>query len=168
MNILSKIVVDHPRLSFIPDESFYWSPQDNAIHYNPSRLVDIEGSWSLIHELAHGLLGHKTYKTDYELLSYEVVAWEKALQLAPVYDLIIDPDHIEECLDSYREWLYARSTCPTCKLNSLQIKPDAYKCLNCLCKWQVSPSRFCRPYRLKTKTPSEAMPQMVFAEKLAN
>ncbi len=168
MSILSKLQTDHSNLLFMADESFYWSPQDNTIHYDPERLNETEGSWSLIHELAHGLLGHKNYRTDYELLSYEVSAWEKALELAPTYGLAIDSGHIEECLDSYRDWLYARSTCPTCKLNSLQINSDTYKCLNCLCNWSVTPSRFCRPYRLKAKTPSEVIPQMAFAEKLAN
>lgn len=165
MNILSKLQTKHSDLLFIADDSFYWSPQDRSVHYNPDKLQSIEGTWSLIHELAHGLLEHKSYKTDYELLSYEVAAWQKASSLAPKYNLSIDTEHVEECLDSYRDWLYARSTCPTCKLNSLQVSPDTYKCLNCLCKWRVSPSRFCRPYRLKTKTPSESLPQMVFAEK---
>jgi hypothetical protein len=165
-SLLEKFKKSYSSLEFIQDDSFYWSPQDMAIHYNAARLTESEeGEWSLVHELAHGLLGHKTYKTDYELLSYEVAAWQKALEIAPEYDLNINANHIEECLDSYRDWLYARSTCPTCKLNSLQVNPDTYKCLNCLCKWRVSPSRFCRPYRLKTKTPSEVIPQMVFAEK---
>ncbi len=165
-NTLHTLKNDYPHLLFIQGASFFWSPQDKAIHYNPARLTEIEGKWSLIHEVAHGLLGHTTYKTDYELLSYEVAAWNKALDIAHNYSLDIKNEHIEECLDSYRDWLYARSTCPTCKLNSLQVKPDTYKCLNCLCKWRVSPSRFCRPYRLKTEAPPETMPQIVFAEKV--
>lgn len=167
--LLPELIKKHPKLSFIDGQSFYWSPKDQTIHYNLGKLSSVEGSWSLIHELAHGLLGHASYKTDYELLSYEVAAWQKALEIAEQYKLSIEPAHIEECLDSYRNWLYARSTCPTCKLNSLQTSPDTYKCMNCLCKWTVSPSRFCRPYRkmvdrrwklensiLETKTPLTA------------
>lgn len=166
-SLLEKLATENPRLSFTEGQDFYWSPKDQTVHYNKDKLDSTEGGWSLIHELAHGLLGHSTYKTDYELLSYEVEAWQKAVEIAERQNVTIDISHIEECLDSYRDWLYARSTCPTCKLNSLQVSPDAYKCMNCLCKWTVSPSRFCRPYRLKTKTPSEVIPQMVFAEKIS-
>ncbi len=167
-NLLEELAIKNPTLNFTEGKDFYWSPKDQTVHYNKDKLVSTEGSWSLIHELAHGLLGHSTYKTDYELLSYEVEAWQKAVKIAEEHGVTIDVNHIEECLDSYRDWLYARSTCPTCKLNSLQISPDAYKCMNCLCKWTVSPSRFCRPYRLKTKTPSELLTQTVFAEKASN
>lgn len=166
--LLNSLIKQCPELYFVEDNSFFWSPKDKSIHYNSSKLGEDKGQWSLIHELAHGLLVHSTYKTDYELLNYEVSAWQKAIEIAPKYSVSIDLEHIEDCLDSYRDWLYARSTCPTCHLNSLQINPDTYKCLNCLCKWHVSPSRFCRPYRLKQleqqKTPSE-LPQTVFAEK---
>lgn len=169
ISLLNSLVEQFPDMSFVESDSFYWSPKDHAIHFNIDKLADIQGQWSLIHELAHGLLNHSTYKTDYELLSYEVAAWQKAIEISPNYDITIAPDHIEDCLDSYRDWLYARSTCPTCRLNSLQVSPDTYKCLNCLCKWRVSPSRFCRPYRLKQleqpKIPSE-LPQTVFAEKV--
>lgn len=150
-NTLHTLKKSYPQLLFTPAASFFWSPQDMAIHYNPQKLTETKGKWSLIHEVAHSLLGHTTYMTDYELLSYEVAAWNKALEIAPNYGLDIKNEHIEECLDSYRDWLYARSSCPTCKLNSIQITPDTYKCLSCFCKWRVSPSRFCRPYRLKTK-----------------
>lgn len=165
--LLRELVRQYPDLLYVESKDFYWSPKDQTVHFNLEKLNTVEGGWSLIHELAHGLLRHSTYKTDYELLSYEVAAWQKAVEIAGLHNVHIETDHIEECLDSYRNWLYARSTCPTCKLNSLQVSPDAYKCMNCLCKWTVSPSRFCRPYRLKTKTPSEVIPQMVFAEKIS-
>jgi hypothetical protein len=162
---IASITTDYPTLSFIEDAAFFWSPADKSVHMNTERLSDESGVWSLLHEVAHGVLEHATYSSDYELLAYEVAAWEKAATLAKKYGSQISDDHIEDCLDSYRDWLYARSTCPTCKLNSLQTETNTYTCLNCACIWRVSPSRFCRAYRLKTKTPSEAVPQMVFAEK---
>lgn len=169
-NLLTRLIASYPELKFIEDKSFYWSPKDTSVHYNLEKLAEIRGDWSLIHELAHGLLGHTTYKTDFELLSYEVAAWQKALEIAPAYSLNIESDHIDDCLNTYRDWLYARSTCPTCSLNSLQISSDAYKCMNCQCQWRVSPSRFCRPYRLThksaSKKPITTTPQAVFAEKV--
>lgn len=166
-NTIASIKADYPSLLFIEDSSFFWSPADSSVHINPDRLTEESGIWSLLHEVAHSELGHATYSSDYELLAFEVAAWEKATELAKKYDHAIDDQHVEDCLDSYRDWLYARSTCPTCKLNSLQTEVNTYCCLNCECIWRVSPSRFCRAYRLKTKIPSGAVPQMVFAEKSA-
>ena len=162
---IAKIAADYPAISFVEDKTFFWSPADQAVHMNTERLGEASGIWSLLHEVAHSTLGHSSYSSDYELLAYEVAAWEKAFKLAEVYGYEIDEQHVEDCLDSYRDWLYARSTCPTCKLNSLQTAVNTYTCLNCECVWRVSPSRFCRAYRLKTKIPSGAVPQMVFAEK---
>ena len=139
--LLNTLLKQYPGLSFVDDNSFFWSPKDKSVHFSADRLAEAQGQWSLIHELAHGLLEHSTYITDYELLSYEVADWQKALEIAPKYNINIDAEHIEECLDSYRDWLYARSTCPTCHLNSLQIRPDSYKCRNCICKWRASPYR---------------------------
>ena len=165
MTLIDQVVKAYPDLRFVADNAYYWSPADTTVHYNEERLDSETGLWSLLHEVAHGVLGHTTYGTDYQLLAYEVEAWEKAIELGKIMSLSISNDHVEECLDSYREWLYARSTCPTCRLNSLQTEVNTYRCLNCDCVWRVSPSRFCRPYRTKSKTPSEAIPQMVFAEK---
>lgn len=166
-NTIANIAADYPAISFIEDKTFYWSPADQSVHINSDRLQEESGVWSLLHEIAHSCLGHASYSSDYELLAYEVAAWEKAMELATTYGYTIDEQHVEDCLDSYRDWLYARSTCPTCKLNSLQTAVNTYTCLNCECVWRVSPSRFCRAYRLKTKLPSEAVPQLVFAEKSA-
>jgi hypothetical protein len=105
------------------------------------------GTWSLLHETGHGLLVHADYQSDLELLHMEVAAWEKAKELGQAFGVQIDPNHIEDCLDTYRDWLHRRSTCPTCGSVSLQHNSTEYHCHNCNAMWQVSSSRFCRPYR---------------------
>ncbi|MDQ5886136.1 MAG: hypothetical protein QG628_533 [Patescibacteria group bacterium] len=151
-NLLSRLQNDYPDLTFVQGDSFYWSPQKNKIHY---RFIDDtpESTWPLLHEVGHAQLGHRRYSTDFELLSLEIEAWEHAKKLAIKYDQNIDEDHIQDCLDTYRDWLYKRSTCPKCTNNSLQIETDTYRCHNCNNKWRVSASRKCRTYRKIQKAP---------------
>ena len=87
------------------------------------------------------------------LLKLEVEAWEKAKEVALKLDIKIDPNHIEDCLDTYRDWLYKRSVCPKCSNKSLQQSDfNHYECFNCHMRWRVTTSRFCRTYRMKDKT----------------
>lgn len=147
--LLSLLQKDFPELHFEAGQKFTWSPKTASIIYNKaSAKDDTVAAWSLLHEAGHALLEHSTYASDFELLNMEVEAWAKAKELAQGYDIAIDSDHIEDCLDTYRDWLYARSTCPNCTVCSLQIDNRTYHCFNCGTKWQVSASRHCRPYRL--------------------
>lgn len=147
--LLSSVQSLIPGVRFEEASTFYWSPKNSTIYINNSRLEGQEGQWALVHEAAHALLDHNDYKTDAGLLSLEVEAWQKAHELGKKLDLVIDEEHIQDCLNTYRDWLYARSTCPTCELNSLQIEETTYMCLNCSTRWSVSRSRFCRPYRMQ-------------------
>jgi hypothetical protein len=146
-NLLNKLQTAHPELSFRPGPAFYWSPETGEIFYRES-ADDDKARWALLHEVSHALLGHKNYHTDLELLQLEVAAWAHAERLAGEYDLRIDADHIQDCLDTYRDWLHGRSVCPTCTTRSLQQSDHKhYRCHNCHTSWRVSASRFCRPYR---------------------
>lgn len=70
--------------------------------------------------------------------------------LPPPYPLLpISEDHIQDCLDSYRDWLHKRSLCPDCRLSSIQTDAHTYTCVFCHKKWRVTAERFCRPYRRK-------------------
>lgn len=151
-SLLSQLKKDYPDLTFVPGDSFYWSPQKNKIHY---RLIDEspQSAWPLLHELGHAELGHRRYSTDFELLTLEIEAWEHAKKLAAKYGYQIEEDHIQDCLDTYRDWLYRRSTCPKCTMNCLQIETDTYRCYNCNNEWRVSASRKCRTYRKIQKAP---------------
>jgi hypothetical protein len=124
------------------------------------RLGDDEQQrWALLHEAAHVLLGHTNYRLDVDLLLLEVAAWGKAKELAGELGVSIDENHIQDSLDTYRDWLHQRSACPRCSTVSLQVSSREYRCHNCLASWHVSTSRFCRPYRLGTK-PSKKSPEV--------
>jgi hypothetical protein len=146
-DLLSTLTTQYSAISFVAGDSFYWSPAKRQVHYKHD-AQGIIATFSLLHEVAHGLLDHKRYKLDFELLQLEVAAWEEAKRIALTYTIEIDEDHIQDCLDSYRDWLYRRSICPSCTTKALQLDDQPkYRCYNCATTWLVTPSRFCRPYR---------------------
>ena len=147
-NLLPNLRKDFPDITFVQADKFYWSPKDQTVYYDQSKK-DKPAVWALIHELSHGLLSHKTYKTDFELLQLEVAAWDEAKNVANRYKITIDEEHVQDCLDTYRDWLHARSKCPSCGEHGLQDKSGTYQCINCDSTWHVSSERFCRPYRRK-------------------
>ncbi len=153
-NLVGQLSSQLDHITFKDGTSFYWSPENKTISYISSQLDDHGGVWSLLHEVGHARLEHKTYSSDFELLSLEVAAWQNAQLLANELAIAIEEDHIQECLDTYRDWLHRRSTCPTCGTVGLQHSPIEYRCHNCTTTWKVSASRFCRPYRTKNTTSS--------------
>lgn len=160
-NTLKKLRQRFPSLTYAIGPTFCWSPKTNEVFYT-TRANSASAIWSLLHETSHALLGHARYTTDFELLQLEVAAWEKAKLLGRDLDVEIDENHIQDCLDTYRDWIYARSICPTCGTKSLQ-QADLrhYRCFNCHTQWKVTPSRFCRPYRA-TKAEGAKQPQYSF------
>lgn len=144
--VLARLKTHYPTLIFVEDKTFYWSPKDTTIHYDADARGD-EAGWSLIHETGHALLSHTRYYSDIELVQMEVSAWEKAKEVASLLAVSIDEDHIQDCIDSYRDWLYKRSLCPHCDLCGIQTESRVYTCVFCLQEWRVTNERFCRPYR---------------------
>jgi two-component SAPR family response regulator len=145
--LINKLQAEFPKLRFVAAKQFYWSPESGEIFYNQGARGQ-QAMWSLLHETGHALLGHKSYEADFELIRLEVAAWERAQQLAERHALTIDEDHIQDCLDTYRDWLYKRSICPTCTTKCLQQGDFVhYRCFNCHTTWRVTASRFCRAYR---------------------
>lgn len=138
---------DYPHIMFQEADTASWSPEQHIVSYDPGEQHT--GLWSVLHELGHALLEHQSYESDINLLQKETDAWQKAITVAKHYRLEIDPEHIQNCLDTYRDWLHKRSTCPTCGSHGLQQSKALYRCLNCQDTWKVSSARFCRPYRLK-------------------
>ncbi len=145
--LVSKLRQDYPGLVFTQSSVASWSPQSRQIFYSNSRKT--RDVWSLLHELGHALLGHNSYESDVELLHKELAAWHKASDVGKKYGILIDEEHIQNCLDTYRDWLHKRSSCPDCQKHGLQQSKGLYNCLNCRATWKVSSERFCRPYRLK-------------------
>jgi hypothetical protein len=141
-----KIESLHPELTLKKSDNFYWSPAEATVYYR-DRDDGQEAAWALLHESGHGLLGHTQYFTDIELVVMESEAWERAKLLGKELNLSIDEEHIQDCLDSYRDWLHKRSLCPDCHLSGIQTSTKEYTCVFCNKSWRVTAERFCRPYR---------------------
>ncbi len=163
--LIKKLPKDFPALTFEPGADFCWSPKTKTVVYATTVEDETVAAWSLLHEVAHALLDHNRYGSDFELLHLEAAAWHKAAELAKAYDYMIDGDHIQDCLDTYRDWLHQRSTCPVCGTTSLQETSRKYRCHNCSTSWTVTASRFCRPYRRlqQTKKPPVAQQPATFS-----
>lgn len=146
IDILTK---DFPEFTFQNSTDFCWSNSKKTIFINPN-LPD--ANLFILHELGHAILGHSVYKRDVDLVKIERDAWEYArLQLAPRYKIKIEEDNIQDNLETYREWLHARSKCPSCDSTGLQIKIHLYRCLACNQTWRVNEARVCALRRYSTK-----------------
>lgn len=145
-SVIKSIAKSYPELKIMAGDNYYWSPVDKTVYYKQDNDTS-EGAWALLHESGHALLEHLQYYSDVELVIMEVEAWEKAKELASKQELEIDEDHVQDCLDSYRDWLHKRSLCPDCSLAGVQIDTETYACIFCHKRWKVSAERFCRPYR---------------------
>ena len=153
LELIARLTARYPSLKFTPGPQFCWSPDSQEVIYN-AKARGKNAAWSLLHETGHALLGHTDYRADFELLKLEVEAWEKAKLLATDLDLAIDEDHIQDCMDTYRDWLYRRSLCPNCNNKCLQESDFVhYRCFNCRTKWKVSSNRFARSYRSRKNVP---------------
>lgn len=144
--LIDQLKHDFPELRFIKGDRFCWQSRTQKIIYDidSSRLAN----WALLHEVAHANLNHINFASDFGLLKQEVEAWSNAKTLANKYKINISDDYIEDCLDTYRDWLYSRSTCPLCLNACIQIDNEpVYLCHNCDHSWRVSRARLCRPYR---------------------
>lgn len=144
LSVLKRIRQDYPDIQFLEDETFRWSSEARIVYYDPSAEY---AAWSLLHELGHMLNDHRGYKTDQRLVRMEVEAWNKAEGLANRYDCPIDKDYVQDCIDSYRNWQYERSTCPRCSQTGVEKLNGHYHCINCQAGWKVTTNRFCRVYR---------------------
>lgn len=143
--MLLRLQQDFPDISFTSGKVLHWSPNTCTIFYNENPTT--EDLWGLLHEVGHAIFEHKNYTSDMDLLKKEIAAWKKAYEVSGKYQLQIDQEHIEACLDTYRDWLHKRSTCPACRSHGIEQHTGLYRCLNCKTTWEVTPSRFCRPYR---------------------
>ena len=151
--LIGELQTRFPDLRFTAGRQFYWSPETGEIFYK-AEARGRHATWSLLHETGHALLEHRGYKADFELLRLEINAWQRARQLAEALQIEIDEEHIQDCLDTYRDWLHKRSICPNCTTKSLQQGDFVhYRCFNCHTTWRVTASRFRRAYRRSQDVP---------------
>ena len=153
-----------PDVSIMAGDGLCWSPKVKIITYRMNDTSD-ENTWGLLHEAGHACLKHTNFSSDMELLELEVAAWDEAVKIGDKIGYEIDKEHIQDCLDTYRDWLHQRSTCPRCGIVTFQTTEGQYNCYNCHKTWTVSASRLCRPYRLadsNIKNRPGSIPETVF------
>lgn len=149
-SLIHKLKVDYPDITFFETDDFVWAPDTRTVSYSTEQP---NASALLLHELAHGLLDHQEYTRDIQLLAMETAAWEKAKELADRYNVRLSEDVLQAHLDTYRDWMHARSTCPECTATGYQTKPLYYACPACSHEWRVNEARLCGLKRYKTKNP---------------
>src|SRR3970282_1184092 len=103
-SFLTKLREDFPEFSFQPGSQDHWSPKANTITYKSTASLK-EIQYGVLHELAHAKLGHTNYRNDFELLKLESLAWQLAAKVGKKYGVKIGDVHIQDCLDTYRDWL---------------------------------------------------------------
>jgi len=139
-SLIHKLKTTHSDISFVESEQFSWSPTAQTVFYNPEQA---HAPVLLLHELSHALLGHNEYRRDIELIAMETAAWESAVEQATTFNVRVNDDVIQDHLDTYREWLHARSTCPSCSANGYQVEAFRYECPACAHSWRVNEARLC-------------------------
>ncbi len=139
-SILTKLKREYPQFTFKSGQDSLWSPSDKTIYFDKTSP---DQSAFLLHELSHALLGHMDYGYDIQLIAMERQAWDYAIKLSTSYGLSISDNLVQSHLDSYRDWLHARSICPSCSSNGLQTGRKTYSCLACGHKWRVNEARTC-------------------------
>lgn len=147
-SLLTKLSTDFPTISFQPGENFVWSPNHSTVFYP----LQATSPALLLHELGHALQGHHDYHRDVQLLAMESDAWQAAKSLSGRYRVAITEAIVQDHLDTYREWLHARSRCPACEATGQQISPTGYSCVACGQGWTVNEARTCQLKRYTSHT----------------
>ncbi|HJP81142.1 MAG TPA: hypothetical protein VJ841_01970 [Candidatus Saccharimonadales bacterium] len=146
-SLLKELREHYPQFTFTSSDTAYWNPEDRTVFYS-------DNIPELLHELGHAILKHQEYRRDIELLKIESDAWEYAAKtLAPLYHIDISEEIAQDSLDSYRDWLHSRSTCPECRATGIQTSPAGYTCIVCRSKWRVNEAKNCELRRYKINPP---------------
>ncbi len=141
-SLLTQLKRTHPTLTFEPSDSFRWSPSTQTLYFDESAP---DGAAFLLHELGHALLNHQEYHRDIDLIKIERDAWSYASNTLSVqFNVPINDELIQANLDTYRDWLHTRSTCPKCHTTGLQTAPQSYQCVGCGHEWKVNEARNCQ------------------------
>lgn len=136
---------------FMPSSVFKWAPSEDTIYYNQSDIASKSGYISLLHEISHALLKHENFQYDVDLIQRETEAWSKTRELSVKHAVDFDESYADNCLETYRTWIYNRSSCPNCHQTSVEHKPQSYRCFNCFSKWSVSKDQNCQIQRRRIK-----------------
>lgn len=150
-SLIKSLVNEFGHITFTEAADFSWDPSTHTIFFN---RIDDHAAERLLHEVAHAELDHRSYERDIDLIGLERDAWHLArTKLSDMYELSIDAEVVENHMDTYRDWLHARSTCPSCSATGIQTGNKEYTCLACRTKWRVNDAKVCELRRYKKNTP---------------
>ena len=138
-SLLLKLRNTFPDISFEVGDAFRWSSSTKTVYF-PAKSGEIA---TLLHETAHASLKHTGYEHDMNLIHLEREAWNQTVKLGEQFGIHIDDETVESALDTYRDWLHARSLCPNCRQNGVQATENTYTCVICGQKWTVNDARSC-------------------------
>lgn len=124
---LRQLKEDFSEFKFINGKKFAFRPPKTIVLGSPEPFSELLA----LHEVSHAILKHRTFKMDVERLRMENEAWEKARELAADYGIDVDADLIQDELDTYRDWLHAKSKCKKCGLTCYQDLDGIYHCPRC-------------------------------------
>lgn len=148
-SLISKLKNDFPDIKFVETDDFKWNAKESTVYFDPKNK---NSPILTLHEVSHSILKHEDYIADVDLIRMESDAWNLVkTSLSKKYGIKYSDNLAEDNLDSYREWLHKRSTCPNCTYNGWQTSKNSYKCPFCLSVWKVNSHRLFRPYRQKEK-----------------
>lgn len=136
-------------LKFASGARFTWSPRRQAVIFPAHDECDDDAIHALLHEIGHASLKHESFTYDIELLQMEIEAWDKAHEIAVVFNYQLNQDHVHQCLEGYREWMYKRSRCPACYHAGIQDDQATFRCAICRFEWRVTPTRSIHTKRLR-------------------
>lgn len=145
--MLEQLKNSYPEINFLPGTTYSWNHATKTITYSKKGLGH-KHYHSIVHELSHAILGHAHFKNDIDLLKMERDAWSLTKKLLRDFALKIDSEHIEDCLDTYRDWIYKRAKCPNCAHVGFQSSKNAYSCVSCVLSWRLPESRLCMVKRV--------------------
>ena len=105
-----------------------------------------------VHEIETKLLNRvESIFSDRRLLHFSTGSKSECFFLNPNEITYVVEDFIEEHLDTYRDWLHARSSCPDCTATGYQTDASTYACPACSHTWRVNEARICQLRRYSTK-----------------
>lgn len=138
-SLVKQLRRSYPQFNFVEGDEFHYSPPETVTYHTNTP----DAVYLLLHELGHALCKHDLYERDIELISIESRAWEQAAILSPTFGLVIPDEVIQSSLDSYRDWMHARSKCPECDATGVQTSLHTFTCIACHKKWRVNTARTC-------------------------
>ena len=96
-------------------------------------------------------LGTAANARDVQLVAMERAAWNAGCRVGTGWQVTVDDELIESSLDTYRDWLHARSRCPHCNATGLQRSDGTYTCLACFTHWRANSATTCQLRRYVVK-----------------